>query len=70
MLRLFDSERVTSDAADAPGTVTSVSAEGIEVAANGGRLRIKRVQAKGRRKTPAAEWAAEVGLHSGGVLGG
>ena len=70
MLRLFDSELVRSEAADAPGAVTSVSEEGIEVAASGGRIRVKRVQAKGRRKTPAAEWAAEVGLHSGDVLGG
>ena len=69
MLRLFDSELVPTAPDAAPGTVTAVSDAGFDVAANGGRIRVKRVQAAGRRKTAAAEWAVEAGLQAGGSLG-
>ena len=70
MLRLFDSELVSSGPEAAPGTVTAVSDGGFDVAANGGQIRVKRVQAAGQRKTAAAEWAADAGLQAGDALGG
>ena len=70
MLRLFDSELLPSGADAGPGTVTSVTDAGFEVAAQGGRLLVKRVQARGRRKTAAAEWSADAGLKAGDLLGG
>ncbi len=69
MLRLFDSESLPAGQEVAPGTVTAVTDGGIEVAAKGGRIRVKRVQAKGQRKTPAAEWSAGAGLRPGDTLG-
>ena len=70
MLRLFDSELLHSGADAGPGTVTSVTDAGFEVAAQGGRLLVKRVQARGRRKTAAADWSADSGLQVGDLLGG
>ena len=69
MLRLFDSESLPAGQEVAPGTVTSITDDGIEVAATGGRIRVKRVQAKGQRKTAAAEWSAGAGLRPGDLLG-
>ena len=69
MLRLFDSELLPSGPDAAPGTVTALSDGGFDVAANGGRLRVKRVQAEGQRKTAAADWSADAGLQVGDLLG-
>ncbi len=68
-LRLFDSEMLATGPEAEPGTVTAVTDDGIEIAATGGRIRVKRVQAKGQRKTPAAEWSAGAGLRAGDMLG-
>ncbi len=68
-LRLFDSEMLATGPEAEPGTVTAVTDDGIEVAAKGGRIRVKRVQAKGQRKTRAAEWSAGAGLRAGDLLG-
>lgn len=70
VLRLFDSELLPGGPDAAPGTVTAVSDGGFDVVADGGRIRVKRVQAAGRRKTAAAEWSANAGLQPGDLLGG
>ena len=69
MLRLFDCELLGSIPKVEPGTVTSVSGEGFEVAASGGGLRVKRVQVPGQRKLAAAEWSAAAGLRAGDSFG-
>ena len=69
MLRLFDSELLRSGPEAETGTVISVSGEGFEVAASGGRLRVKRVQIPGQRKVAAREWSTTVGLQAGDSLG-
>ena len=68
-IKIFDSGLPPPGPEAAPGTVASVSDEGIEVAANCGRIQVKRVQAKGQRKAGAAEWAATAGLRAGDLLG-
>ena len=70
ILRLFDSELLPRGADAGPGTVTSITEAGFEVAAKGGRLLVKRVQARGQRKSAAADWSAEAGLQAGDLLGG
>ena len=69
MLGLFDCELLRSGPEAEPGSVTSVSDEGFEVAAQGGRLRVKRVQVPGQRKVAAGEWSTTVGLQAGDSLG-
>ena len=69
MLRLFDCELLPTSPEAGPGTVTAVSGEGYEVAASGGRIRVKRVQAPGQRKVATADWAATAGLQAGDSLG-
>lgn len=65
---IFDSARV--DGEGTPGTVVSVSGDGVLVQGNGGRILIKRVRPKGAGKQPAAEWAASAGVGEGTALGG
>ena len=69
MLRLFDCELILSGPGAEPGTVVTVAGEGFEVAASGGRLRVKRVQISGQRKVAAGEWSTSVGLQAGDLLG-
>ena len=65
---IFDSARAEGDGT--PGTVVSVSDDGVLVQGNGGRILIKRVRPKGAGKQPAAEWAAAAGVREGTTLGG
>lgn len=57
----------TTDAA--PGRVTAVDARGIVVATGAGALRLVEVQAAGKRRMPAADWARGARLAAGDVLG-
>ncbi len=52
---IFDSARV--EGAGVPGEVVAIGADGVTVAAKGGRILIKRVRAGGGQKIAAAEWA-------------
>jgi len=63
---IFDSAK--SDAKGAPGTVLSITAEGMTVAANGGSILVKRVRPEGGKKIAAAEFAAGAGLAVGSAF--
>ena len=63
----YDCERVSGDGISSK--VISVSDEGVEVQAIGGRILIKRVKPAGGGKIPATEWAASVDLSKGDLLG-
>jgi methionyl-tRNA formyltransferase len=70
-VQLFDSRRgAGSRPVASPGTVLDVSAEGIEIAADGGSIVVKRVRPQGGAKVAASEWAAEAGVTAGEKLGG
>ncbi|MEP3629100.1 MAG: methionyl-tRNA formyltransferase [Hyphomicrobiales bacterium] len=64
---IYDCERVAGDGISSK--VISVSDNGVEVQAIGGRVLIKRVKPVGSGKIPAAEWAASVNLSKGDLLG-
>ncbi|MEP1441727.1 MAG: methionyl-tRNA formyltransferase [Hyphomicrobiales bacterium] len=64
---IYDCERVAGDGISSK--VISVSDNGVEVQAIGGRILIKRVKPAGSGKIPAAEWAASVNLSKGDLLG-
>ena len=64
---IYDCERVAGDGISSK--VISVSDNGVEVQAIGGRVLIKRVKPAGGGKIPAAEWAASVNLSKGDLLG-
>ena len=68
-LGIFDSHRAGGDGpgggTDAPGEVTAVDADGFEVAAPGGRIRVERVRPEGAGKVAAGEFAAAAGLRAG-----
>jgi len=69
-LRIFDSglgESVDPDAA--PGTVISSGDQGFEIATGDGSVMVKRVQRRGAKKEPAAEFASAAGLKIGDRLG-
>ncbi len=66
-LDLFEPQRVDA-ATGAPGTILSIDATGMVVAAGQGGLRIRRVRAPGGKKVAAAEWAASAGIAAGAVF--
>ena len=66
-LQIFDSARVDGDGT--AGQVVAVSAEGVTVQGNGGRIIMKRVRYAGGDKQPAADWANAAGVSAGDVLG-
>ncbi len=69
-LQVFGSTHTALATTYPPGTVASVSADGLHVAAKGGVLRIAKVKAAdGGGKVAAADWAARVGLKPGDRLG-
>jgi methionyl-tRNA formyltransferase len=51
-----------------PGTVLSISADGMTIAAQGGAVLAKRVKAPDGKKIAAAEWAASAGVVAGDVF--
>lgn len=69
-LRVFDSELRQGVAGGGPGSVVGITPTGISVAAVGGCVLVKRVQAAGSKKIAAAEYAAMSGLKVGALLGG
>lgn len=66
-IQVYDSER--AEGSGTPGSVVSVSDDGVSVQADGGRILLKRVRPKGGDKQPAAEWAAASGLSAGDQFG-
>ena len=68
-LQVFDSEKRPGAAGGAPGEVVAVSAAGIAVACDGGRVLVKRVRPEGAGKVPAADLAENASLTLGTVLG-
>ena len=57
---IFDSARI--DGPGIPGEVVSIGPDGIQVAAEGGRILIKRVRPAGGQKMAASEWAQSAGI--------
>lgn len=66
-VQIYDSARIDGDGG--PGSVVSVTEEGVTVQADGGRILVKRVKPKGGEKQPAADWASAAGLTPGETLG-
>ena len=66
---VFDSARVPEAGSVQPGQVTRVGDDGVQVATADGQILVKRVRPEGGGKTPAADWAREVGLVEGARLG-
>ena len=69
-LSLYDSSLSSSSSDDAsPGQVVQIGEPGIEIAAGGGFITVRRVRAAGGKKIAAAEWAESVDLKAGDSLG-
>lgn len=66
-LKIYDA--ALSNSEGTPGKVIAVDDDGFEVAAKGGSIRVGRVRSDGG-KILAAEWASQVQLKVGSVLGG
>lgn len=66
-VQVYDAARL--DGTGTPGEVVSVSADGVAVQADGGRILLKRVRPKGGDKQPATDWAAASSLAAGATLG-
>jgi len=67
-LRLFEPRRVDAPTGATPGTVLTVAAEGLTVAARAGAVRCARAR-DGGAKAPAAEVAHALGIEPGARLG-
>ena len=65
---IFDSERVAEARSVQPGEITRIGDDGVQVATADAQVLVKRVRPEGRRKAPAAEWAAAAGLREGSRL--
>jgi methionyl-tRNA formyltransferase len=68
LLRLFDCRLRREDVSAAPGILTAVDGENMNVAVNGGTLIIKKLRADGGKMT-AADFARQAGLQVGDRLG-
>lgn len=68
VVKLFRA-RSNDGASGAPGTVLAIDAAGLHVAAAGGSVAIREVQAAGRKRMTAAQFAAGRGIAVGDVLG-
>ncbi len=60
---IFDSAKV--EGSGSPGEIMAITGEGIQVAAKGGRILIKRLRAAGGQKIPATEYAVSAELKVG-----
>ncbi len=65
-LKIYDA--ALSNSEGTPGEVIAIDDDGFEVATKGGSIRVGRVRSDGG-KLPAAEWASQVQLNVGSVLG-
>lgn len=68
MLRIFDARLSREDPGAAAGTVVGAG-DTLDIALDGGVLRVMRVQPAGGKKVAAAEWAAAAGIERGMRLG-
>ena len=66
-VQIYDSMRVPGDGVS--GKVVDISKDGVSVQLIGGRIVIKRVRPQGGGKMSAIDWATEVGLEVGHLLG-
>lgn len=64
MLRIFDARLSREDAGAQPGAIVSIG-ETVDVALDGGVLRVMRVMPSGGKKVAAGEWAAWAGAERG-----
>lgn len=64
-VKLFDSALAGDHPGGNPGSILEVSDSGVLVALTAGALLVKRVQAPGGPKIPAAQWAATAGARVG-----
>ncbi|HVC37921.1 MAG TPA: methionyl-tRNA formyltransferase [Gammaproteobacteria bacterium] len=63
-LRIWGAQAISAAASNTPGTVINTGSDGIDVATGEAVLRIKELQAAGRRRMPAADFA-----HARALLG-
>ena len=68
-IAFFRAAKIESDTGKAAGEVVEVDEDGFTVAANGGAIRVGRVQAAGQRKVMAPEWTEQIGLKPGDRFG-
>ena len=66
-VKIYDASKIEGEGD--PGEVASVSDDGVEVQAGGGRILVKRVRPAGSGKIAAAEWASENEIIAGSILG-
>ena len=66
-LQIYDSEKVSGEGV--VGEIVAISADGVAVQGNGGRVLMKRVRPAGGDKQSASDWAAAAGLSVGDTLG-
>src|SRR5262249_20297429 len=69
-LRVWSADALARELGEAaPGPVLSVDRSGVSIAAGGGVLRLVEVQAAGKKRMPAPEWARGARLANGERLG-
>ena len=64
-IKFFSASRDSASAGGAPGEVAKIDETGILVNCRNGAIRIGRVQASGRKKQSASEWAEDFGISPG-----
>ncbi len=69
-VKLYDSNLVPGGTLGRPGELLAIDDSGVLVALRDGAVRIKRLQALGGAKQPAAAWAKATGAAVGETLGG
>jgi methionyl-tRNA formyltransferase len=67
-VKLFRARPTEASAPAAPGTVLAIDRAGVHIAAAGGAVVVRELQAAGRKRLPAAQFAAGRGIAVGDVL--
>ena len=65
LLKIYHAGVLEKNAAAAPGKITAVSDQGVEVAAGSGVLLIQQLQLEGKKKMPAGEFIKGQGIKAG-----
>ena len=68
-LQIYDSTKLPGGDAF-PGTIVAITEDSVEVQARDGRILMRRVRPASGGKVNAGEWAKEIGLAVGAILGG
>jgi len=68
-IQFYNASIQENDPSEKPGTITSATEEGMDIACNGGTITVRRVKPSGSKKISAQDWAKENNVQIGHHFG-